>query len=331
MNIDTQQLIHGYLDHMLSAEQQELLAQWIRSDSDHAREFAAAVALHDRLRNEWAIPEQSETNVQLFSAPATHRWGRSLFALATTVCLLLLGAILLWQTAGVSSVSAAMVELDRIIATTSQPIDRTFSLSVEETAYLPSRTQQPAPDHQRPPKPSIDGAVLHVRGPNQFVLQRKVKEGQFFVTGSNGRTSWAVRPDGPVRVSSDLTRFNRDVPGHEHAMPLANLHDGLEQLHKAYDVEVMPVESPDEGTAENAEPSRLLVGVKKRGFRGPKRVEITYLMSTGQIRQMRFVEMPYGPERLTLRVTLLNEQQLGAAYFDHESHHDPLRVVEFEE
>ncbi len=77
-----------------------------------------------------------------------------------------------------------------------------------------------------------------------FVLQRKLDNEQQFVTGSNGKVSWAVRPDGAVRVSSDLTRFNRDVPGHEHDMPLSNLHDGLEQLQTAYDVQVLPEEQP---------------------------------------------------------------------------------------
>ena len=48
------------------------------------------------------------------------------------------------------------------------------------------------------------------------------------------------------------------------------------------------------------------------------------------IRQMRFVEMPYGPERLTLRLTLAEERSLGADFFRHQSHHDPERVVEEE-
>ena len=331
MSIDARHLIHGYLDESLSAEQHELLGQWIKSDSDHAREFAMAVALHDRLFNELAIRKQGEAEVQLPLKRSMARWTRPLMALTASVCLLLFGVIVIWQTAGVTPASAAMVELERIIATNSQLIDRTYSISVEETAFLPSRREQPPQDHGRPPKPSIDGALLHVRGPNRFVLRRKVQEGQFFVTGSNGANSWAVKPEGPVRVSADLSRFNRDVPGHEHAMPLSNLHDGLAQLHEAYDVEVMPVESPDEGADPHAEPSRLLVGVKKRGFRGPKRVEITYGMSTGQIRQIRFVEMRYGPERLTLRMTLVDQRHMGAAYFDHESHHDPMRVVEFEE
>jgi hypothetical protein len=230
-----------------------------------------------------------------------------------------------------NSVSAAAVELDRLIAVSIQRIDHTFTIAVEEIALSNSRRDSISPESHRPPKPSLDGAILHVRGPQQFVLQRKIEANQFFVTGSNGKTSWAVRPDGPVRVSADLTRFNHDVPGHEHSMPLSNLHDGLEQLHVAYDVELMPVEPPEDVAIPNAEPSRLMVAVKKRGFRGPKRVEITYGATSGQIRQLRFVEMPYGPERLTVRMTLVDEHNLADSFFDHESHHDSMRVVEFEE
>lgn len=70
--------------------------------------------------------------------------------------------------------------------------------------------------------------------------------------------------------------------------------------------------------------------MKKRGFRGPKRVEITYAATSGEIRQMRFVEMPYGPDRLTLLMTLLDDGALNSNFFDHESHHDQSRNVEFE-
>jgi hypothetical protein len=74
----------------------------------------------------------------------------------------------------------------------------------------------------------------------------------------------------------------------------------------------------------------VLVAVKKRGHRGPQRVEITYEVETGLIRQMRFVEMPYGPERLTVRLTLEEEVHLGTEFFRHASHHGPERIVEEE-
>jgi hypothetical protein len=245
--------------------------------------------------------------------------------------LLFFGGLFFWQIMGNNSLSAAAIELDRLIAVSSHQSDRTFTIAVEETAIPEIRRESNPPQHNRPPKPSLHDALLYVRSPNLFVLQRQLGSDAYFITGSNGNTSWAVRPEGPVRVSADMSRFNHDLPGHEHAMPLCNLHDGLQKLHTAYEVEVLPMETLEEDEASDIEPSRLLVAVKKRGYRGPKRVEITYGASSGHIQQLRFIEMPYGPERITIRMTLVHEQNLPVHFFDHESHHDPKRIVEFEE
>jgi hypothetical protein len=40
--------------------------------------------------------------------------------------------------------------------------------------------------------------------------------------------------------------------------------------------------------------------------------------------------MPYDPERLILRMTLVEEHDLGSKFFDHESHHGSDRAVEEE-
>jgi hypothetical protein len=40
--------------------------------------------------------------------------------------------------------------------------------------------------------------------------------------------------------------------------------------------------------------------------------------------------MPYGPDRLTLRMTLVSEAALEPAFFSHNSHHPPDRRVEQE-
>jgi hypothetical protein len=226
---------------------------------------------------------------------------------------------IVWFGLGETPVSAA-TELNRLIATQQSGTDRTYQIDVEEIAATPTKHDA---DPGRPPKPPLDRATLHVRHGNQFVLIRETPEGHPFITGSNGRTSWAISPDGPVRFSSDLTRFNRDLPGHEQDMPLINVEEGLSKLTTAYDVELLPVESPD----ANAMASRLLVGVKKRGFRGPRRVEITYLVESGEISQLRLVEMPYGPERLTIRMTLVEERDLGERFFDHNSHYPTDRPV----
>lgn len=323
MNREINPLLHGYFDESLTAEEHDALGAWIKADSRHASEFAKFALLHDQLRNEFALPEQPV--VQPLAASRQSRWAKSLYALATVSAVFVLG-LFLWQVVGTKTVSAAGPELNRIISASARVLDRIYVIAVEET--VKPEMHEHLAEKDRPPKPSLDGALLHLRGPNEFVLQRKLDNEQQFVTGSDGKVSWAVRPDGPVRVSSELTRFNRDVPGHEHDMPLSNLHDGLEQLQTAYDVQVLP-EEPAEG--EGSEPSRLLVAVKKRGFRGPRRVEITYAATSGEIRQLRFVDMPYGPDRITIRMTLVGGNHLDAAFFNHEHHHDQARVVEFEE
>lgn len=332
MNNDSQQLIHGFLDDALSAEQHAAFEKWLQESPIHAQQFAAAAMLHDRLSSEFALREPSSGA----GPPVEHPRGslpiRSIFALTTIACLFLLAVTIIWQGFVGSPAAAAAVELERIISVTAQFRDRTYDVSVEEAAIDRKREERETnPDWRRPPKPPLDGARLHVRGANQFVLQRSTADGLLFVTGSNGQTSWAVRPDGPVRVSGDLTRFHRDVPGHEHSMPLNNIHDGLEQLRTTYEVQLLPIENGSDDVTANDGASRLLVAVKRRGVRGPARVEITYSVQSGKIRQLRFVEMPYGPERLTLRMTLVEERDLGTTFFNHAAHHAPDRVVEYEE
>ena len=55
MNEAAQFLIDGYLDNVLTIEQHEELSAWIRSSPENISAFAAAVMLHDRLRNEMMI------------------------------------------------------------------------------------------------------------------------------------------------------------------------------------------------------------------------------------------------------------------------------------
>ncbi len=339
MTLEPKQLIDGYLDETLSVGEQGVLNCWLKESPQNAQEFAQAILLHDRLRGEHlalaAMPRShSRQTVGNFPADA-HSLARvtTIRRFAATAATLLASMILLvvlWKSIGDTPVSAAVVEINRLIAANLSAPDRTYRIDVEEQAAISKRElPDDAPERSRPAKPPIDRAVLHVRSGGLFVLIRQTADGQPFVTGSNGKISWAVKPDGSVRSSADLSRFHRDVPGHEHAMPLININVGLEQLREAYDVQLLPIQNPDDPAAE-LEPSCLIVAVRKRGFRGPQRVEVTYSVRSGLIRQMRFVEMPYGPERLTLRMTLVDEQSLGADFFDHESHHGSDRIVEKE-
>jgi hypothetical protein len=344
---DAAVLIDGYLDDVLTIEQHEELSAWIRSSPEIARTFAAAVMLHDRLRNETVISgERQGVSPPCRSAAAefagknaekvTRRADalplagavarrRSVITLLSTAALICVAVVLFFKSFGDSPTLAATGELQRLIELNAQPMDRTYQITVEETV-LPRRGRRgPSPEDGRPPKAPMDGATLYVRDGQQFVLRRITEAGPF-ITGCNGTFSWAVRPDGPVRYSEDLNRFNRDLPGHEHEMPLVNIHDGLERLRRAYDVQLLPVED-----GESSEPAtRLLVAVRHPKERGPRRVEISYEVESGLIRQMRFIGMPYGPESLTIRLTLLSEDLLDERFFDHESHHDANRRVEVE-
>ena len=335
MTLDPYTLVGGYLDETLSPEEHAALTQWLQETPQHRQQFAEAVFLHDRLRGELLAISATTPDSCLDQNVVSHsrlrrRMGLTAAFYGVFSSLAILMAVL-WRGIGDTPAAAAVIELNRLIVATAHATDQTYQISVEDVALPRNQGDRPqTPDPGRPPKPPLDGAVLHVRGRNQFILIRTTASGQPFITGCNGLTSWAVRPDGPVRVSSDLTRFNRDLPGHESAMSLMNIEDGLEQLRAAYDIQLLPIEIEEFDDRSEHTLLRLLVAVKKKGFRGPRRVEITYAVATGQIRQMRFIEMPYGPERLTLRLTLVEERDLGALFFDHASHHAPERTVEKE-
>jgi hypothetical protein len=331
MTGDPSEWISRYFDDLLTDDDLNELQRWICASPDHAQRFARSALLHDRLRSEQlAIPwVDSPVNPPnpVGASKETQRasWRSWVISFCVIVAFIVLGGTF-WES-GRSQVIAA-TELKRLISAHESQFDKTYLISVED-APTPPRKRPRDFDNDRPPKPPLDKAILHVRHGNQFVLMRTMLDGQLFVTGSNGRTSWAVRPDGPVRVSSDLTRFNRDLPGHEHEIPLIDIKQGLTHLQEAYEIELLPIESNEEA-GDIPEATRLLVAVKKRGQRGPQRVEITYVVSTGQIRQLRFVGMPYGPEHLTVRLSLMDEVRKDASFYDHDSHHAPDRRVEEE-
>lgn len=330
----------GYLDETLSPEEHAAFVEWLKASEANRRRFRDAALLHDTIRgallatkvDSMAVGHRSTQPYPRRWPLLVRRWG---WLAIGAVVLLAVG--LLWYGPGQRS-AAASTEIDRLIAANVGNQDRTYRILVESIGLPKRKGAEKTAEESRPPKPPLDDAILHVRAGGQFVLVRRTRDGKPFVTGCNGRESWAVRPDGPVRVSSDLTRFNHDVPGHEHEMPLIHLHEGLLRLRTAYDIQVLEkagIESEGtdlERTSETPEPRRkLLIATKKRGMRGPRRVEIDYDADNGRIVEMRFVEMPYGPERLDVRLSLIDEVDLGAAFFDHTTHHEGQRTVEREE
>ncbi|MFO1021775.1 MAG: hypothetical protein U0903_13910 [Planctomycetales bacterium] len=255
---------------------------------------------------------------------------RSLAILSTVLTFTVISFVF-WQGPGSSKLSAASRELSRLIELNEKGEDRTYKITVEKRSREEGRGSSHVAELRRPPKPPMNDAVLHVRPGHQFVLERKTELDTPFITGSDGKTSWSVRAEGPVRVSNDLTRFHRDLPGHEYQMPLINLEQGLGQLREAYDIRIEEKIAGPAEQSDSARGDRTLAATKRRGFRGPRQVEIDYSSESGQIREIRFIDMPYGPERLTLRLTLVAEKNLGSKFFEHQSHHPADRRVEYEE
>lgn len=328
--------IDGYLDDALTPEQHAALQLWIKADPQHAKIFAEAALLHDRLQNAIAadssvlqLPELRHPKNSL--APRERSFSSfSVWSVAASVAVLLAGGALLWFSSGPSTASDAFRELDRIIIRSMQWKDRTYDIVVEHIDSPARRESRAArQEMQRPPKPPLDGATLHLRQGNQFVLIRTTTDGLPFITGSNGQQSWAVNTRGSVKVSSDVHHFDRDLPGHETSIPLANLHEGLEQLKRSYHLQFSSL-GPEEYETREGEDVRLLVAVKRPKVRGPQRVEITYDSKNGRILSMRFVQMPYGPDRLDLRLSLLNESELPIDFFEHSRHHSPDSLLELE-
>ncbi|MFO0906365.1 MAG: hypothetical protein U0939_25390 [Pirellulales bacterium] len=341
MNGDPRDWIDGYLDDSISPDEFVRLAEWVRASPEHAVVFARRAWLHDRLQVELRVAaERTSTGIDSSRAASTampsevirrRRERRKWYAALSTVVVIVLVLLAGGRFAGENPAAAAAKELDRLIAANRSGMDREFLIVVDDAAGASGRKgREAASAEKRPPKAPLDGAHLTVRDAGRFVLRRQMPDGRPFITGANGVVSWAVRPDGPVRVSSDPTHFQRDVPGHEHAMSLANLDEMLQQLRSAYDVQLLPDDGGRPPGVASHESTRTLIAVRRRGQRGPRVVEADYVAQSRQIRALRFIEMPYGPDRLTIRLTLVGATQRPDQFYEHAAHHEADRIVEQE-
>ena len=307
-------LINGYLDNMLTEGQEAELNAWVKLGPENAAAFAGAIRLHDRLRDviraelmmapagntlEKARPPAGSGHSRLWRRASVVGGLAALIAVALTVA---------WLTH--PTAASAATELDRLINSSASTGDRTYVIRNLDS-------QPELPDERRPP---IDGATLYVRRPSQYVLIRRFPDARQFITGSDGERSWAIPPDGAVRVSADPMRFRGPVPGSQHGIPFLDLRSDLIQLRDAY---VVTLQKPQSNGW------RGLMALKKSAdYRGPRQVELWYDAATGVIHRMVFDGMPRargGPN--SVAVELSEQRDLGAAFFKHESHHGPDREV----
>lgn len=346
------ELVHRYLDDCIEQDDLLKLQSLLRESEVYRDAFRDVALLHEQLSQTiplFALPVEP---IRTAPAPSIRkRSTRSAISLLAVVAAILVVAILLLPS---RNQSFAGSELQRILQA-NQNAYLHYRIDVDQTARIKKpRTKTNA--EARPPKPSLHQAELFVEGADRFVLIRIPDPGQVFITGCDGSISWAIAPQGPVRISKDLSQFSRDIPGHEHSIPLANLKLGFEQIQKAYDVQFL-APSPDEYSPDDYGPDdygpdapnsdapdadesgddthqsdssggeAILIATKHRGERGPKRIEIHYDSITGEIQHMRFVDMPYGPDQITIRLSLLDHSSVPDEFFHHTYHHSSDRAV----
>jgi hypothetical protein len=325
--------IHGYLDDTLSEEQHAELQHWLADCPGAMRRLVEWSLLHDAMHHAVTAERFSPPSPTLSNptgSPAARESDRhpdrqrswplgSRTALSRPLSWALAacaGALVLswfWISTTTTRASSAFRDLTRIQERVRRS-DCTYEISVERAIESSRRDRQRLPESTRPPKPPLDGAILHVRDQSHFVLVRQ-SDGRYpFITGCNGTSSWSVRPDGSIKTSRDPDEFQRDLPGHETGIPLNHLEDGLENLKKNYELEFSSL-GPEEFDATHAGQYRVLIAIKKPKQRGPQRVEIVYEADTGRIEHMRFVQMPYGPQRLDLRLTQIAESPFEDGFF----------------
>ncbi|MFO0936348.1 MAG: hypothetical protein U0798_07550 [Gemmataceae bacterium] len=306
MNDEIKQLAHRYLDQMVNPDEELVLNNWIKANPENARAFAELVGLHDRLSG---LLQAKEITAEPIRLPLNSQWLSPMHPGAMTgiAAVLFLALGLIWWSRP-SSVSAA-TELDKLVQN-ADTRDRSYRIR-----NLDARPE--AIDDRRPP---IDGAELHVRHPDRYILIRSFPDGRQFVTGSDGESSWSIPPNGVVRVSHDPLRFRGPVPGHQQGIAFANLRSDLAQLRDAYHVTLLET---------NPQGQRGLLAVKKSPeFRGPNHVELWYDPTTGIIHRMVFQGMPRargGPDSVS--VELLTTTEKSTDYFTHAAHHTPDRRV----
>lgn len=281
-----------------------------------------------RLRSVMERIDSENDAVTLAHPSRTSR--RRRFAMLTSALTVAAAVLVMFVVLGPQQkVSAAMASLEKVLEAAAKPFDRTYLVQVVEEYprdKKPKNLSQKAWD--REPEEQIDGATLFLRGANQYVLTVMLRSGLKRTSGCDGEVSWAFREDGPVHVTTDLSRFRGVVPGHEQDIPFVNAHAHISLLRSGYKIEL----TEEQDVASDGTALSQLVGVRKsRDVRGPKQIEIWFDTNNGTVHKMLLEGLPRarsGPKSVMLE--LMDQSDLSPDYFSHESHHEPDRRVKSE-
>lgn len=306
---DFHELAHAVLDGRAGEEDTARLGAAIAADPALAREVARLAFLHDAIERSLHSSEEGRA--------AAHRIRIRILArrIALIAATLALAAVAAWIPLATARIASADEVLARI-ATVARSGDRTYYLRAIGKA-------SPVVDPKRGgrPTPTIDGAILYLRGSTNYVLARLDSDGGEVLTGSDGTSAWFIPARGSVRVSRDTGRFSGALPGSRHDLAFIDPHGDLAALGVDYDLKLAP--------DSTADALARIVAVRRSDARGgPKRIEIAYDPETAVIRAMRLENLPQargGPR--SVEFELVDDAPLPDGFFHHGHHHGADRAV----
>lgn len=303
MNADAE-MFQSLLDGALPEPDRVALNERLRADPAARAEFARQMKLHALLQ--WRTGRVSVAAPQ---KPRRVVFGPSWQWAGWGVAAALVFGFALFM----SLPSPAAAAISQIISAWGQAHDRSYTITV-----LEGGAWQPLKDGRQV---SYEGATLHLRGGAQFVLERMLDRGGKVITGSDGTTNWDIRGKGPVRLTTDVSRFRGGIPGEYQSVPFLDLGGLLDSMKEDYDLTLR--ESDDDPAVR-----QLTAHKRYRERRGLPRMEFTFRRATGTIVSMTLHGLPQekgGPR--AVRLTLTSEAAFPADFFTHQAHHESDREV----
>ena len=317
MTIDPKRLINGHLDCSLSSDEQVALNDWIKADSENADRFVRAVMLHNRIHVQYqslkATLEHLD-HIRIAAAPRLKR-SRRLTIGASIVCLLLAFVLYFGTPSGSNPTATAVAEFHELVIQGRKPGDRTYRVTFVKDRS--DTNEKPFGGRGNDPKPPVVGgrdvseAWLYVRDGRQFVYRWKSVDGLETINGRNASRGWSIRNDQTVAESDNPLEFTSALPGGKEGIylsPILSFFDGQEKLLVAdYNIEMR---RPTPTTSE------FIAAKKPDTIQGPRRIEIVFPKSAGQVSAMKiWPETPDHRKTGFTLIELVSEDPLAADWF----------------
>lgn len=226
----------------------------------------------------------------------------------------------------------AMATIDQMIAALENAGDRTYSITVRDQQTGQRERQARGLTGRRSDlqeRAGFDGAILYLRGKEQYVLYRHTPSGQTVINGSDGQTNWLIRPARPALVSSNRQAFRIPIPEDLANLLTLDFSATLQQIRERYKIKYLgtvPVGQAQEGSWSYLHATR-----QNREPRGPRVIRIWAHPDTGLLRRIEFADIHLqdspGPKKMIIDLT--DEKPLPQDWFIHTTHHSEDAEVDY--